>query len=92
MFLRRGFGTSLRLVSAAASLSLLARIPASALQSSLLPVLLILAALAALYAAWMWLRASDEIIGRPFWVLGMASLAVSASPCTVTLLGVSAGV
>ena len=35
--LRRGFGTSLRLVSAAASLSLLARIPASALQSSLLP-------------------------------------------------------
>ncbi len=77
--LRRGFGTSLRLISAAASLSLLARIPASALQSSLLPVLLILAALAALYAAWMWLRASDEIIGRPFWVLGMASLAVAAS-------------
>jgi hypothetical protein len=32
-----------------------------------------------MYAAWMWLRASDEIIGRPFWVLGMASLAVSAS-------------
>jgi hypothetical protein len=27
----------------------------------------------------MWLRASDEIIGRPFWVLGMASLAVAAS-------------
>jgi hypothetical protein len=27
----------------------------------------------------MWLRASDEIIGRPFWVLGLASLAVAAS-------------
>jgi hypothetical protein len=27
----------------------------------------------------MWLRASDEILGRPFWVLGMASLAVAAS-------------
>jgi hypothetical protein len=77
--LRRGFGTTLRLVSAAASLSLLARIPASALHSSLLPYLLILAALAALYAGWMWLRASDEILGRPFWVLGTASLAIGAS-------------
>lgn len=77
--LRRGFGTSLRLVSAAASLSLLARIPASALKSSLPLYLLILAAIAALYAGWMWLRASDEILGRPFWVLGMASLSVAAS-------------
>ncbi len=77
--LRRGFGTTLRLVSAAASLSLLARIPASALKSSLPPFLLILAAIAALYAGWMWLRASDEILGRPFWVLGMASLSVAAS-------------
>jgi hypothetical protein len=77
--LRRGFGTSLRLVSAAASLSLLARIPANALQSSLLPYLFILAAVAALYAGWMWLRASDEILGRPFWILGMASLSVAAS-------------
>jgi hypothetical protein len=77
--LRRGFGTSLRLVSAAGSLSLLARIPASALKSSLLPFLIILAAIAALYAGWMWLRASDEILGRPFWVLGMASLAIAAS-------------
>ena len=77
--LRRGFGTSLRLVSAAASLCLLARIPASALQSSLPAYLLILAVVAALYSGWMWLRASDEILGRPFWVLGMASLSVAAS-------------
>jgi len=77
--LRRGFGTSLRLVSAAASLSLLARIPPNALKSSMLPYLLILAAVAALYAGWMWVRASDEILGRPFWVLGMASLSVAAS-------------
>jgi hypothetical protein len=77
--LRRGFGTSLRLISAAASLSLLARIPAGAVQTFLRPYLLILIAIAALYAGWMWLRASDEILGRPFWVLGMASLAVAAS-------------
>jgi hypothetical protein len=76
---RRGFGTSLRLTSAAASLSLLARIPASAINISFLPYLIILAALASLYAGWMWLRASDEIVGRPFWVLGMASLAIAGS-------------
>lgn len=76
---RRGFGTALRLVSAASSLALLARIPASALKSALTPYLLILAAIAALYAGWMWLRASDEILGRPFWILGFASLAVAES-------------
>jgi hypothetical protein len=76
---RRGFGTALRLVSAASSLALLARIPASALKSSLTPFLLILAAIAALYAGWMWLRSSDEILGRPFWVVGFASLAVAES-------------
>ena len=76
---RRGFGTALRLVSAASSLALLARIPSSALRSALNPYLLILAAIAALYAGWMWLSSSDEILGRPFWVLGFASLAVAES-------------
>ena len=76
---RRGFGTALRLVSAASSLALLARVPASALKSALIPYLLILAAIAALYAGWMWLRSSDEILGRPFWILGFASLAVAES-------------
>ena len=77
--LRRGFGTTLRLVSAAASLALLARIPVGALSSSLAPYLLVLAAIAALYTGWLWLRASDEILGRPFWVLGMSALSVAAS-------------
>ncbi|KAF0108592.1 MAG: hypothetical protein FD146_478 [Anaerolineaceae bacterium] len=77
--LRRGFGTTLRLVSAASSLALLARIPPGAIASPFTPLLLVLAALAGLYAGWMWLRASDELTGRPFWVLGMASLAVAAA-------------
>ena len=77
--LRRGFGTTLRLVSAAASLSLLARIPSASFASSVTPYLLILAAIASIYAGWLWLRASDEILGRPFWVVGVASLSVAAS-------------
>lgn len=76
--IRRGFGTMLRLVSAASSLALLARLPSSAFAGEWTPILMTLLALGALYAGWMWLRASDELTGRPFWVLGMASLSIAA--------------
>ena len=77
--LRRGFGTGLRMVSAASSLILLARIPAGSIHSPLTPYLLILASLAALYGSWMWLRAPDELNGRPYWLIGMGSLVVGAA-------------
>ncbi len=77
--IRRGFGTGLRLISAASSLILLVRIPLSSLASPLTPYLLILTALAAIYGGWMWLRAPDELNGRVFWLIGMSSLAVAAA-------------
>jgi hypothetical protein len=77
--LRRGFGTGLRMISAASSLILLARIPTSSLTSPVTPYLLILVSLAALYGGWQWLRAPDELTGRPFWLIGMGSLAVAAA-------------
>ena len=77
--LRRGFGTTLRLVSAASSLVLLAHIPASSLVSPITPLLLILTAIAGIYGGWMWLRAPDELVGRPFWIIGLASLAIAAA-------------
>jgi hypothetical protein len=77
--LRRGFGTGLRLISAASSLILLARIPLSSLASPVTPYLLILTALAAIYGGWMWLRAPDELNGRAFWLIGMSSLAMAAA-------------
>ena len=77
--LRRGYGTMLRLTSAASSLILLARIPYSSLQSPLIPFLLGLVALTALYSAWMWFRATKTLDARPFWLLGMASLALAAT-------------
>jgi len=77
--LSRGFGTGLRMVSAASSLVLLARIPSSSLDSPFTPYLLVLAAFAAVYGGWMWLRAPDELVGRPFWLIGMGSLAVVAA-------------
>ncbi len=76
---RRGFGTVLRLVSAASSLALLAHIPVRAIATPLTPYLLFMAALTAIYAGWKWMRASDELSGRPFWVLGMSALAIASA-------------
>src|SRR5688572_16995270 len=73
---RRGFGTALRLISAASSLILLGRVPSGVLTSSFTPFLMLLALVAGLYAGWMWLRSSDELNGRPYWVLGISSLAI----------------
>ncbi|MBI5964117.1 MAG: hypothetical protein HY863_11620 [Chloroflexi bacterium] len=73
--LRRGFGTALRLISAASSLILLAHVPAVG-DIRFAPLLLAIATLAALYGGWMWLRAPDELTGRPYWVIGLAALSV----------------
>lgn len=77
--LRRGFGTSLRLVTAASSLVLLARIPPGGTASPLTPFLLALTALAGIYGGWMWLQANNDLNGRPFWLVGMASLSVASA-------------
>lgn len=74
--LRRGFGTALRLISSASSLILLGRIPAGIFNSNLAPLLIVLTLIAALYAGWSWLRAPNELDGRPYWVIGIAALAV----------------
>jgi hypothetical protein len=77
--LRRGFGTGLRMVSAASSLILLARIPAGSIHSPFTPYLLMLVSFAAVYGSWTWLRAPDELTARPFWLIGMGSLVVAAA-------------
>jgi len=75
--LRRGFGTGLRLVGAVASLSVLGHVQIP--PTNLTPVLMFFAIVAAIYGGWMWLRAPDDLNGRPFWMVGMASLALLAA-------------
>jgi hypothetical protein len=77
--LRRGLGTPLRLVSAAASLVVLARAAGSQIPAAFVPFLLFFAGLAAVYSAVSWLAANSELSGRPYWILGTASLAVAAA-------------
>ncbi len=79
--LRRGFGTILRLTTAASSLILLARLPANALesQSKLVPFMILLVAMAAVYGGWNWFFAKNEITGRPYWIIGMSALSMAAT-------------
>ena len=77
--LRRGAGSIIRLAPVASSLSLLARLPADLLPPPLIPWAPLfkgLLAAAALYAAFRWLRAADEIVGRPFWIIAWSSFAM----------------
>src|SRR6185503_18678899 len=43
------------------------------------PYLMSFIAFAALYGAWMWLRAPDEMTGRPYWMVGFSSLAIASA-------------
>lgn len=77
--LRRGLGTSLRLISAASSVVVLAHAPSESLNSIVTAVLTTMAVVATLYGSWMWLRAPDELNGRPYWIISIVSLSVIAA-------------
>jgi hypothetical protein len=77
--LRRGVITTLRLVSAASGLALLARIPINSVPTTFLPYLLVITGFFSIYGGWRWLTASDELNGRPFWTLSLGSLALAAN-------------
>ncbi|KAA3643263.1 MAG: hypothetical protein DWQ07_22365 [Chloroflexi bacterium] len=77
--LRRGLGTLLRMVSASASLVLLTRVAVAGVSSNWQWLLMLLALVAAWYASFAWLRANNELEGRPYWILGIASFAFAAA-------------
>jgi len=77
--LRRSLGTILRLVPAAAGLSLLVRVATVGIESSIAMYLLVFCAFAAAFGAGLWALAADELAGRPYWILGTASLATASA-------------
>jgi hypothetical protein len=77
--INRNLGTMIRLVPASASYMLLVRLSSVGLMKSFSPYLLVLTVLTGIYAAILWLRARDEIIGRPFWLLTTSSLVLAAA-------------
>jgi formate hydrogenlyase subunit 3/multisubunit Na+/H+ antiporter MnhD subunit len=77
--IRHGLGTALRLVPAASSYILIVRVSNMGIPSAITPYLLGLTILAGLFAAINWIHARDEVDGRPYWLLGIASLAVATA-------------
>jgi hypothetical protein len=77
--LRRGLGTTIRMASTAGSLAVLGRVSSVGIPASFSLLLLILAALAALYGSIQWITAGDELNGRPFWVLGASALCIASA-------------
>jgi hypothetical protein len=73
---RRGLGTVLRMSGAAASLVVLARLPAQTFSPRLTALLLVMTVLGVLYAVIGWLNARNEITARPYWVIALAGFAV----------------
>ncbi len=84
--MRRDLDTTLSLVAAAASLALVAHIPNAAASTPVAFVFLVVVVIAGLYASWMWMRAPDELAGRPYWIMGLSSLSLASA-----LLGNSIG-
>lgn len=76
--MRRGVGTLLRMVSAATSLVLLARLMPIEVTAGWGGLLLFGTAVATLYAAGMWASASNELTGRPYWIIATAGLAITS--------------
>jgi hypothetical protein len=77
--MRRGLGTILRLVAPAAALPLLSRLPATVAPPQYAPYFLLFTALASLYGGAVWLFSSDEMTGRPYWLIAMAGMAVGGA-------------
>lgn len=76
---QRGQGTLIRLIPPATSLVLLVRVAYTDVNVAWEWILLIFAALSAVYGAIAWARARDELQGRIFWVFGVAGLAFAAA-------------
>jgi hypothetical protein len=66
-------------IAVAASLILLCRIPEIVTRSHWLDVLLLLTSLSALNAGYKWLRASDEMSGHSYWILGITAMSLAAA-------------
>jgi hypothetical protein len=74
----RGWGNMLKLAPAASALVLLARLPREIVPQYWLGFFLAMTGLAALYGSVCWAAATDEISGRPFWLIGLASLSIAS--------------
>jgi hypothetical protein len=74
----RSLGSVLRLAPAGLALILLLRSGPFGLDSGYLALILVLLALPSILAAWTWVRSSDEVAGRSFFITAAAAIGAAA--------------
>jgi len=74
--LRIGLGNTIRMVGVASGLAILIRISPSLSQNNTAIFFLPLFALAGFVASLMWLVSNNELIGRPYWIISLASFSI----------------
>ncbi len=77
--LRRGLGTMIRLVPAAAALVLLGRVAEVGINIQYINLIELLIGLTAIYSCGSWLASDNELDGRPYWILALASFSSVAA-------------
>lgn len=76
---RRGLGTIMRFISPASSLVLVSRLPAQVISGGWYDLILLVLAIGGLYGAVMWVTSSDELTGRPFWLIAIGTMALTCA-------------
>ncbi len=77
--IRRGLGNSIRMVSVAASIIILLRLPMGNFAAGTQGILLTLTTIGIFFGSIMWYGSSSELEGRPYWIVSMAGLAIYSS-------------
>ena len=89
---RRNLGTVSRLVASGASMILLVRTAEVGVPSDVYLLLLLLTGFTAIYSAVAWATAPNEVDGRPYWILGLASFVVASTIRAQPLAGLAWGI
>ncbi len=76
---RRGLGTIMRFISPASSLVLVSRLPVQVITGGWHDLILIILSIGGLYGAVMWATSSDELTGRPFWLIASGTMALTCA-------------
>jgi hypothetical protein len=79
LYLQRGLGSLARLVPVVTSLPLSLRVAIVGVDDSWSLILLVFITITILYASIKWLRAENELLGRPYWILALAGFAVASA-------------
>jgi hypothetical protein len=77
--IRSDLAVVMNLISAATCYILLVRVSSTGITPSIAPYILGFFILVGLYAGFRWLGSEDGLDGRPYWMLGTASLAIAAA-------------